>query len=74
MTKKNSKKKLSESTRSYVKYSSMGVQMLVTILIGVLIGYFLDEKFETNNLFTAFFSLLFVVIALYSVLKGLIEK
>lgn len=74
MKNQNSKKKLSENSKAYLKYTSIGFQMLGTIIIGVLIGLFLDKKFETNNIFTAIFSLLFVVIAIYSVLKEFIKK
>jgi len=72
--KKNSKKKLSETSKSYLKYSSIGVQMIATILIGVLLGYFLDKKFKTDNIFLAISSLVFVIIAIYYVLKDFIKK
>lgn len=71
---KNYKKKLSDNSRAYLKYSGIGFQMIATILLGVLIGMFLDNKFETDNIFTAIFSLIFVVIALYVVLKDFIKK
>ncbi len=74
MSKQNSKKKLSENSKAYLKYSGIGVQMIATILMGVMIGYFLDQKFETDKIFTAVFALVFVVIAIYNVLKDFIKK
>ena len=74
MSKQNSKKKLSENSKAYLKYSGIGVQMSATILMGVMIGYFLDQKFETDKIFTAVFALVFVVIAIYNVLKDFIKK
>jgi len=59
---------------TYLKYSSMGFQMLATILIGLGLGLFLDNKFSTGKLFTAICTLLFVVASLYLVLKDFIKK
>jgi F0F1-type ATP synthase assembly protein I len=52
----------------------MGFQMLATILIGLGLGLFLDNKFSTGKLFTAICTLLFVVASLYLVLKDFIKK
>ena len=44
--------------------------MLATIALGVFIGYKLDEKFPNkHNLYTVIFSLLFIGVALYSVIR-----
>ena len=60
--------------KAYLKYSSMGFQMLATIVIGVGLGLFLDNKFNTGKLFTAICSLFFVLASLYLVLKDFIKK
>mgnify|MGYP002628044058 FL=1 len=52
----------------------MGFQMLATILIGLGLGLFLDNKFNTGKLFTAICTLIFVVASLYLVLKDFIKK
>lgn len=74
MKNQDSKKKQSENSKAYLKYSGMGFQMIATILIGVLLGVFLDNKFNTQSIFTAICSLLFVVLSLYVVLKEFIKK
>lgn len=64
----------SDGSNKYLKYTSIGFQMLGTILLGVLLGLFLDNKLGTEKIFTAIFSLVFVVISLYLVLKEFIQK
>jgi F0F1-type ATP synthase assembly protein I len=48
--------------------------MLVIILAGVFGGYKLDEWLNTLPLFTVILSLLSVVIAIYSVVKDLLNN
>lgn len=67
-----SKSKLSKD--NYIKYSSIASQMLVLIVVGVLLGQFLDKKFETDKVFTAICSLFFVVASIYIALKDFIKK
>ena len=44
--------------------------MLVTIALGVYIGYKLDEKFPNEyQMYTIIFSMLFIGISLYAVIK-----
>jgi F0F1-type ATP synthase assembly protein I len=63
------------SLNDYVKYSSIAFQMIFIILVGVYIGIKLDEFF-TNGLpiFTLFFSLLSVSLAIFYVIKDFIKK
>ena len=66
MEKKNPKKQLNK----YARFSGIGFQMAVTIFIGTYIGMKLDEKYPNeNNIFTVVFSLLFVFVSLYIVIK-----
>ncbi|MCB9255993.1 MAG: AtpZ/AtpI family protein [Chitinophagales bacterium] len=48
--------------------------MLILIVAGVLLGQFLDKKFETDKLFTAICSLFFVLASIYLALKDFIKK
>ncbi len=48
--------------------------MLGTIILGVFIGEFVDEKFNGNGLWLAIISVVFVVIAIYLGIKDLIVK
>jgi len=55
---------------NYLKYSSMGFEMLATILVGLLIGSQLDKYYKTSKpYFSALFSFIFVLIAMYRVLR-----
>lgn len=67
-----SRNKLSKD--NYIKYSAIASQMLILIVAGVLLGQFLDKKFETDKLFTAICSLFFVLASIYLALKDFIKK
>lgn len=58
----------------YVKYSTMAIQMGVTIGLGTWLGVYLDERFQTNPLFTIILSLASIGVALYLVLKDVLKK
>jgi ATP synthase protein I len=74
MEKKQSEKE-KQPLNSYIKYSSMGFQMVAIIGIFTFAGYKLDESRGTKTpLFTAFLSLLGVVLAMYIVFKGIKSK
>jgi len=58
-----------------MKYSGLAFQFLAAILIGVLIGKWLDKKFETSTpIFTALTSLFFVIASLVLVIRDLLKK
>ncbi len=60
---------------NYMKYSSMGIQMLVTIFLGVFGGRYLDKYFEFKTpIFTLVLSLLSVVVAIYMAIKDFLKK
>ena len=72
MKKPVSKKKL---FNDYAKYSSIALQMLVIILIGVWGGIELDACLNLNfPVCTLVFSMLSVALAIYYVIKDLIKK
>jgi len=60
---------------NYAKYSSIAMQMLVIILIGVYGGYKLDELLEIKfPVFTILLSLISVSLAIYVAIKDFIKK
>ncbi|HOX78310.1 MAG TPA: AtpZ/AtpI family protein [Bacteroidales bacterium] len=66
------KKKLLDN---YARYSSIAFQMLVIILAGVFGGIKLDEWLEMKiPVFTIVFSILSVILAIYTVTKDLIRS
>ena len=72
MKETESKKKL---LKSYGKYSSIALQMLFIILIGVFGGIELDKLFDFQfPVLTLILSILSVVLAIYYVTKGLLKS
>jgi Putative F0F1-ATPase subunit Ca2+/Mg2+ transporter len=69
------KKNLPESSNAYMRYATMGTQMLVIIGLGVFGGYSLDKWLEWEiPVFTILLSLLSVFAAIYLSVKDLIRK
>jgi ATP synthase protein I len=65
----NSKK---ETFTSLLRYSTLGIEMGVSLAVGLGIGYFLDSYFHTKPLLTVIFMLLGIVAGLkrlYSIWK-----
>ena len=61
--------------KQYLKYSTIGFQMIATILVGVFIGDWLDQKFNnTNKLYTIICSLLAIFLALYLALRDFFKS
>jgi F0F1-type ATP synthase assembly protein I len=52
----------------------MGLQMLTIILIGVFGGYKLDEWLHSGPLLIILFSLLSVILSIYSVTRNFLRK
>ena len=58
----------------YMKYKGMAAQMGGTIILGVLLGQWLDSYFGTEKaIYTGICALLFTVAAMYFVLKDFIK-
>ncbi len=59
---------------SFVKYSSIGFQMLAIILLGVFAGIKLDEFLNLDfPIFTLVFSLLSVFLSIYYAVKDFLK-
>ncbi|MBU0696326.1 MAG: AtpZ/AtpI family protein [Bacteroidetes bacterium] len=72
MDEKKSLKKEKPPLNNYIKYSGLGFQMVGIIGVFTFAGYKIDESRQSKiPLFTAFLSLLGVIIALYIVFRGL---
>ncbi|MCD4773440.1 MAG: AtpZ/AtpI family protein [Bacteroidales bacterium] len=72
MKKQNQNKK---SLENYAKYSSIAMQMLAIILLGVFGGIKLDEWLDLGfPVFTLVFTLLSVILAIYYVIKDLLKN
>jgi hypothetical protein len=65
------KKQLNEALR----YSALGFQMLVLVLVFVFLGMYLDDRMQIQNgLFTASFSIMGVIISVYFAIKDLLKQ
>lgn len=70
----NQNQKKNNPLNDYARFSAIGIQMIVIIGLGVYAGIKLDEKYPNKyKLFTIIFSLLAIGIALYSVIRQVIE-
>lgn len=69
------KKNQPEDRNAYMRYASMGTQMLVIIGLGVFGGYKIDKWLELKiPVFTLILSLLSVAAAIYLSVKDFIKK
>lgn len=67
------KNKPNNSVNNYLKYSSLGFEMLIIILVGVGAGYKLDEFLALGfPAFTLIFTILAIVLAIYKAIKDFI--
>ncbi len=63
-----------KSLNDYARYSSMAIQMLAIILLGVFAGFKLDQWLDTKPILTVVLSIVSVVISIYAVTKDLLRK
>jgi ATP synthase protein I len=70
MTIQNSKKDLA---RSLMSYSSLGIEMGLSVAIGIALGYFLDLFFKTSPYLTIIF-MVFGVAAAMKTIFTLLKK
>lgn len=68
-------KKNQKPLNQYLKYSTIGFQMIATVLGGVFLGDWLDEEFNnTNKLYTIICSLSAIFLALYLALRDFFKS
>lgn len=66
--------KKKKSLDNYARYSSIAMQMLIIILLGVFGGIKIDEWLNMNfPVFTVVLSIMSVILAIYSVTKDLLK-
>lgn len=70
---RDNRSKRSKQFSGYARYSGVAVQMLVVILLGVWGGLKLDEKLNSDPVFTIILSLFSVFASLYISLKDFIK-
>jgi len=66
MTIQDSKKDL---VRSLMSYSSLGIEMGLSVAIGIAIGYFLDRFFKTSPYLTIIFMIFGVAAAMKTIFQ-----
>jgi ATP synthase protein I len=66
--------KVTRNLKEYARYSNMGIQMIVIILLGVFGGMKLDKWLHTKfSIFTVVLSFLGVMLGIYIGLKDFIR-
>jgi F0F1-type ATP synthase assembly protein I len=71
----NEQSPIKKPTNVYLRYSGLGIQIAITIGLGVFIGIELDKWLKTPKpYFTIVFSFLFLVIGFYLGFKDLLKK
>ncbi|WP_156133178.1 AtpZ/AtpI family protein [Lacinutrix sp. Hel_I_90] len=59
---------------NYIKFTTIAFQMIATIGLLSFVGWWLDSKFPNNySAYTVIFSLLGVFLAIYQVIKQVID-
>ena len=71
MLEKQKKKK--NQLNSYIKYSSLTIQMALIIVAGAFFGKYLDQKNDSDQIYTIVFSLISIFFALYYVFKKIVK-
>ena len=62
-----------KSLNKWIQFANIPFQMGLIIFVGVIIGNKLDYYFEKENMFTIIVSLISVFVALYVVIKSVIN-
>ena len=64
--------KKSNNQNNYIRFTTLGFQILVMVGIGVLAGQWLDRRYPNkNSLFTIICSLVMIMVAMYQVIRTL---
>ncbi len=70
----NQNKKPQQPINKYVRFTTIAIQMGLTIYLGSKLGEWLDVKFNnTNQLYYKVVTLLAVFLAMFSVIKQVID-
>lgn len=77
--KQQNKKKLSKNSASAIirelaPYFSLGTQIAFTILAGSLLGYWIDEKYDTAPLWTVILAITGLIVGMYSFLRKVLQS
>tara|TARA_X000001036_G_C20587318_1_gene769279 strand:- start:225 stop:455 length:231 start_codon:yes stop_codon:yes gene_type:complete len=72
MREKHNKKK--KQLNSYIQYSGLTIQMACIIFAGVFFGNYLDEKNQSEHVYSITLSLISIFLALYFVFKKVINN
>ena len=63
-----------KNLNDYARYSSMAIQMLAIILMGVFAGFKLDQWLHTRPILTVIMSIISVALSIYFVTKDLLRR
>lgn len=66
------KKSMPKPLPNAVKYTGIAFQLLATMIIFSGIGYYIDNTFFFDKIFTVIFSLLGIGIGLYNVIRAVL--
>lgn len=65
------KKKEKPALNDFMRYSGLGLQLMVTIGIFIFIGIFIDRHFASSPLWTLIFSFIGIAAGFYHFVKSL---
>ena len=61
-----------KNQNSYIRFTTLGFQILVTVGIGVIVGQWLDHKYPNkNSIYTIICSMVMIVVAMIQVIRSL---
>lgn len=63
-----------EWMRNYVRYSSVFLQLIFTIVAGVFAGYKMDGWLRTKPIFLITFTVVFSILAFYIAIREFLRK
>ncbi len=64
---------LAKSLRDVAPYLGLGLQLAVTVVLMVLLGSWLDKKFELNYILTLIFGVFGTIIGIYNLIRTVNE-
>ena len=67
-----SKKRLTDN--KYLRYSGLGFQLIAALLLGLLLGKWLDKQFGTTPYLLALTLVICLIAGMWLVIKDLIKK